>query len=234
MKSPKAIHPQNWDYTRARERMVREQATNRGIKDRRVIEAIRRVPRHLFIPEALQGQAYGDCALPIGEGQTISQPYMVAYMSEALELQGKERVLEIGTGSGYQAAVLSHLVERVYSVERIRSLLEKARKTLDQIQCRNVITRLFDGSWGWQEEAPFDVILVTAGAPSVPPPLIEQLKIGGTLIIPVGGRNAQTLVRIRREREGYVEEDLKECNFVVLVGEHGWGKREKYDPYSIP
>jgi len=151
-----------------------------------------------------------------------------------LELKGKERVLEIGTGSGYQAAVLSHLVERVYSVERIRFLLERARKTLDQIQCQNVLTRLFDGSWGWQEEAPFDAILVIAGAPSIPPPLFEQLKTGGIMIIPVGGRNAQTLLRIRKEEEGYSEEDLIDCSFVVLVGEHGWEKREKYDPYSIP
>lgn len=204
--------------------MVQEQIIGRGIKDLRVIKAMQEVPRHLFIPEALLGQAYGDFALPIGEGQTISQPYLVAYMSEALRLKGEERVLEIGTGSGYQAAVLAHLAWRVYSVERIRSLLERARKVLDQIQCWNVITRLFDGSYGWKEEAPFEAILVTGGSPSIPSPLKEQLKVGGTMVIPVGSRSSQRLLRIRRTRAGFLEEELMECNFVALVGEYGWEK----------
>ena len=142
------------DYTRAREKMVREQILGRGIKDPRVIEAMLKVPRHLFLPEALLGQAYGDSALPIGEGQTISQPYMVAYLSEVLVLRGREKVLEIGTGSGYQAAVLACLAERIYSTERIRSLLEKARKVLDQIRCHNVVTHLSDGSYGWRKKLP--------------------------------------------------------------------------------
>jgi protein-L-isoaspartate(D-aspartate) O-methyltransferase len=208
--------------------MVSEQIIGRGIRDPRVIAAMEQVPRHLFVPETLHGQGYGDCALPIGEGQTISQPFMVAFMIEAMRLSGSERVLEIGTGSGYQTAILAHLADRVYSVERIRSLLEKARKNFDQIQCRNVITRLFDGSYGWKEESPFDAILVTAGAPSLPSPLVEQLRIGGTMVIPVGDRDSQTLYRVRRNRKGFSQEDLGECSFVALVGGHGWGKARKY------
>ncbi len=216
------------DYNRARQRMVREQISDRGIKDPRVIAAMEQVPRHLFVPETLQGRAYGDHALPIGEGQTISQPFMVAFMSEAMELKGSERVLEIGTGSGYQTAVLARLAGRVYSVERIRSLLEKARKNFDRIQCRNVITRLFDGSLGWKEESPFDAILVTAGAPGIPPPLVEQLRLGGTMIIPVGDLDSQKLFRVRRNRKGFSQEGLGECGFVALIGEHGWDKSEKF------
>ena len=231
MKFLKANRHPALDFVKARERMVKEQIITRGIKDPRVIEAMHQVPRDLFVPEALAGQAYGDFALPIGEGQTISQPFMVAYMSESLELAGKERVLEVGTGTGYQTAVLSHLTERVYSMERIRSLLEKARKILDQIQCRNVITQLSDGSYGWKEEAPFDAIMVTAGSPSPPAPLMEQLKVGGTMVIPIGGRNVQRLMRVRRSARGFLEEELMECSFVALVGDHGWPKREKYDSY---
>jgi len=206
--------------------MVREQVLGRGIQDRRVVEALLKTPRHFFVPEALVGQAYADSALPIGEKQTITQPFMVAFMSQALNLKGKERVLEIGTGSGYQAAVLSSLATRVYSVERIRSLLERARKALDQIHCRNVLTRLFDGSYGWKEESPFDAILVTAGAPSIPKLLVEQLKVGGVLVIPVGTRKEQKLLRLRRGIDGFTQELLIDCHFVDLVGEHGWEKRK--------
>ena len=212
--------------------MVREQVMDRGITNPRVIAAMRRIPRHLFVPEAFLGQAYGDSALPIGDGQTISQPYIVAYMTEALNLKGKERVLEIGTGSGYQTAVLAELAGRVYSVERIRALLDQARKALDRIHCRNVMTRLFDGSYGWAEEAPFDAILVTAGAPAVPDPLLNQLKVGGTMIIPIGERTSQILVRILRKPQGFSEQKLMECNFVALVGEFGWKERKRYDQYS--
>ena len=232
MKFPKGTQYPALDFVKARERMVMEQIVARGIRDPRVIEAMNQVPRDLFVPEALAGQAYGDFALPIGEGQTISQPFMVAYMSESLELGGKERVLEVGTGTGYQTSVLSHLAERVYSMERIRSLLEKARKILDQIQCRNVVTQLSDGSYGWKEEAPFDAIMVTAGSPSLPEPLMEQLKVGGTMLIPIGARNVQRLMRVRRSARGFLEENLLECSFVALVGDHGWPKREKYDSYS--
>ena len=219
------------DYARAREKMVKEQILDRGIRDPKVIDALTRIPRHLFVPEALAGRAYGDTALPIGEGQTITQPYMVAVMSAALNLQGSEKILEVGTGSGYQAAVLACLAERVYSVERIRGLLERARKALDRIQCHNVVTKLSDGSYGWEEEGPFDAILITAGAPSLPPPLLGQLKVGGTLVIPVGDRNCQRLMRIRKDCKGYGQEDMMECNFVSLVGEYGWAKRGKWSGY---
>jgi protein-L-isoaspartate(D-aspartate) O-methyltransferase len=231
MKEPPKKRPGTLDYTRAREKMVQEQIIDRGIQDPRVIEAMRKIPRHLFVPDALLGRAYGDTALPIGDGQTITQPYVAAYMTEALGLRGHERVLEVGTGSGYQAAILACLAERVYSVERIRSLLEKARKALDRVHCLNVMTKLSDGSYGWQEEAPFDAILITAGAPSIPPPLADQLKIGGTMVIPVGERNTQRLIRIRRDSRGWSEENLMKCNFVALVGEYGWAKREKWSSY---
>jgi protein-L-isoaspartate(D-aspartate) O-methyltransferase len=231
MKEPPKKQPGTLDYTRAREKMVQEQIIDRGIHDPRVIEAMRKIPRHLFVPDALLGRAYGDTALPIGDGQTITQPYVAAYMTEALGLRGHERVLEVGTGSGYQAAILACLAERVYSVERIRSLLEKARKALDRVHCLNVMTKLSDGSYGWQEEAPFDAILITAGAPSIPPPLADQLKIGGTMVIPVGERNTQRLIRIRKDSQGWSEEDLMECNFVALVGEYGWAKRERWSSY---
>lgn len=212
------------DFLPFRLRMIEEQVKGRGIKDPRVIAAMADVPRHLFVPESLQSQAYKDTALPIGEGQTISQPYMVALMSAALELKGEERVLEIGTGSGYQTAILSKLAERVYSVERIRSLLERARKILDQLQCYNVLTRLFDGSLGWKEEAPFDAILVTAAAESPPPPLLQQLKEGGIMVMPIGSARAQRLVRIRRRLKSFIQEDLGECQFVAMIGRHGLTK----------
>ena len=226
MSALSSLRNPNHDYASARERMVRDQVLGRGIQDRRVIETMLKIPRHFFVPEALVGQAYADSALPIGEKQTITQPFMVAFMSQALNLKGKERVLEIGTGSGYQAAVLSFLAARVYSVERIRSLLERARKALDQIHCRNVLTRLFDGSYGWKEESPFDAILVTAGAPSIPKILVEQLQVGGVLVIPVGARKEQKLLRLRRGRDGFTQELLIDCHFVDLVGEHGWEKRK--------
>ena len=201
----------------------------KGITDANVLQAMDRVPRHLFLDSSFLEYAYQDKAFPIGSGQTISQPFMVAYMSEALMLRGDERVLEIGTGSGYQTAILAKLADRIYSVERIRSLLERARKNFDQLQCRNVMTRLFDGSYGWKEEGPFDAILVTAGAPSLPSPLMEQLKIGGVLVIPVGDKNSQRLLRVRRKKRGFYEEDLRECSFVALVGEHGWEKSARKD-----
>jgi protein-L-isoaspartate(D-aspartate) O-methyltransferase len=211
------------DYTIARRRMVEEQIIARGVRDARVIDAMLRVPRHLFVPEALAAQAYSDFPLPIGERQTISQPYMVAVMSEALQLQGGEKVLEIGTGSGYQSAVLALLARQVFSLERIPALARQARRTLDQNGFARVNVRVTDGTSGWEEEAPFDGILVTAGAPAVPQPYRSQLAIGGRLVIPVGDRISQLLVRLTRLNErDYREERLFGCRFVPLVGDHGW------------
>jgi protein-L-isoaspartate(D-aspartate) O-methyltransferase len=215
------------DYSIARRLMVEQQIVRRGVKDPRVIQAMLRVPRHLFVEEALWSQAYSDFPLPIGERQTISQPFMVAYMSEALHLTGNEKVLEIGTGSGYQAAVLAQLASRVYSVERLAELARRARRTLDQLACRNVNIKLSDGTIGWQDEAPFDAIMVTAGAPDIPSEYLDQLAIGGRLVIPVGNRTSQVLKRvIRVGLDRFSEENLLDCRFVPLVGQRGWKEEE--------
>lgn len=207
----------------ARRRMVEEQVIARGIKDKRVINAMLEVPRHMFVEEALQAKAYQDAPLPIGERQTISQPYMVAAMSEALSLDGTETVLEVGTGSGYQAAVLAMLADRVFSLERIPALARRARKVLDECGFSKVNIRLADGTQGWQDMAPFDAIIVTAGAPEVPQDYLSQLAAGGRLVIPVGNRDSQVLMRITRTAQGeYQKEQLLGCRFVPLVGKHGW------------
>ena len=211
------------NYEIARKRMVDSQLIARGIKDRRVIEAMLSIPRHLFVEEAMAAQAYSDSPLPIGEKQTISQPYMVALMTELLALNGTEKVLEVGTGSGYQAAVLAKLADRVYTVERIRSLAMRARKALDSLGLLNINLKISDGTIGWDEEAPYDAIMVTAGAPTVPPAYIDQLKPGGRLVIPVGGEALQTLVRITRNTDGSVtREEYGGCRFVKLIGVHSW------------
>ena len=211
------------NYDIARKRMVDLQLIARGIKDRRVIEAMLSVPRHLFVEEAMAAQAYSDSPLPIGEKQTISQPYIVALMTELLALTGTEKVLEIGTGSGYQAAILAKLADRVYTVERIRPLALRARKVLDSLGLLNINLRISDGTTGWGEEAPFDAIMVTAGAPDVPPSYVDQLKPGGRLVIPVGGEALQTLVRITRNRDGSItREECGGCRFVKLIGTHSW------------
>ena len=207
----------------ARKRMVDSQLLARGIKDGRVIDAMTTIPRHLFVEEAMAAQAYSDSPLPIGEKQTISQPYMVALMSELLALKGVEKVLEVGTGSGYQAAVLAKLADRVYTVERIRPLALRARKVLDSLGLLNINLKITDGTSGWEEEAPFDAIIVTAGAPSVPPAYVEQLKPGGRLVIPVGGEAQQTLIRITRNADDTVtREEWGGCRFVKLIGAHSW------------
>jgi protein-L-isoaspartate(D-aspartate) O-methyltransferase len=207
----------------ARKRMVEGQIIARGIKDRRVIEAMLKIPRHVFVEEAMASQAYNDKPLPIGEKQTISQPYMVALMTQLLELTGKEKVLEIGTGSGYQAAVLAALADRVCTVERIRPLALKARKALDSLGLLNINIKISDGTVGWNEEAPFDAILVTAGAPDVPPELVNQLAVNGKLVIPVGDKYEQTLVRIIKREDGSImRENFIGCRFVRLVGRNGW------------
>ena len=210
------------DFPKARLKMVEEQIFSRGIKDAKLIAAMKKIPRHLFVEEALQSQAYTDHPLPIGEKQTISQPYMVALMTEALLLTGKEKVLEIGTGSGYQTAILAELSEKVFSVERIRPLAIRARKLLYELGYFNVEIKIFDGTFGWTEESPFDAIIVTAGSPDIPQPLIDQLAIGGRLVIPVGDPFVQDLFRVTKTEEGVRKEDLGGCRFVKLIGKYGW------------
>ena len=210
------------NFDKDRLRMVEEQIIHRGVKDERVLAAMRKVPRHEFLPEAIRGMAYQDSALPLGEGQTMSQPYMVAIMSELLGLKGTERVLEIGTGSGYQAAVLAELYEKVFTVERIKPLADRARATLDRLGYKSVASKVYDGTYGWKDMAPFDAIIVTAGSPEIPAPLVEQLKAGGRLVVPVGGRLGQTLLKIDKTAEGTVTEQSLPCVFVPLIGNHGW------------
>ncbi len=210
------------DLSKLRLRMVEDQVVARGIKDRCVIEAMRRVPRHLFVEEALKGQAYSDRPLPIGDKQTTSQPYMVALMTEVLALTGREKVLEIGTGSGYQTAVLAECAAKVFSVERIRTLAIGARKLLLGLGYSNIEVKFSDGTMGWLDESPFDAIIVTAGAPTIPQPLIDQLKVGGRMSIPVGDFQVQDLIRITRTEDGIKKEDFGGCRFVRLIGKYGW------------
>jgi len=210
------------DFPKARLKMAEEQIVSRGIKDAKLIAAMKKIPRHLFVEEALQSQAYSDHPLPIGEKQTISQPYMVALMTEAMLLTGKEKVLEIGTGSGYQTAILAELSEKVFSIERIRPLAIRARKLLYELGYFNVEIKIFDGTFGWMEESPFDAIIVTAGSPDIPQPLIDQLAIGGRLVIPAGDAFVQDLFRVSKTEEGIKKEDLGGCRFVKLIGKYGW------------
>jgi protein-L-isoaspartate(D-aspartate) O-methyltransferase len=214
------------DFSIARRIMVDRQVKAKGIDDSLVLEAMLQTPRHLFVEEAFQSQAYSDFPLPIGEKQTISQPYIVGLMTEALLLKGGERVLEIGTGSGYQSAILSRIASRVYTVERIPDLARRARRVLNSLGCHNVNIKVSDGTTGWADEAPFDAIIVTAGAPSVPEGYIVQLKPGGRLIIPVGNREGQVLKRFTcSPGGGCMEETLVDCRFVPLLGRHGWAER---------
>lgn len=205
-----------------REKMVQEQLITRGISDERVLEAMRAVPRHCFVDDALQSRAYGDFPLPISSGQTISQPYIVASMTQSLCLQGHERVLEIGTGSGYQAAILSRLCKKVYTVERINVLLAGARKIFDELRYFNIVAKLDDGTLGWPDEGPFDAIMVTAGGPELPQPLIEQLADPGKMIIPVGDQHLQVLQLVSKADGEITVNDLERVRFVDLVGKYGW------------
>jgi protein-L-isoaspartate(D-aspartate) O-methyltransferase len=212
------------DFAKARARMVEEQLLPRGIHDPKTLEAMRRVPRHLFVEDAMKDQAYGDFPLPIGRGQTISQPYIVALMTQSLGLQGHESVLEIGTGSGYQAAILAQICQKVYTVERIDSLLVQARKVFDSLHYLNILTKLDDGTHGWPEYAPYEAIIVTAGGPKVPQPLLEQLADPGTLLIPVGDRGVQDLRKVTKKDGKITEKTIEYVRFVNLIGDHGWGK----------
>lgn len=207
---------------RARERMVEEQVAGRGVTDPRVLTAMRRVPRHLFVEEALRDRAYGDHPLPIGDGQTISQPFMVGRMTELLRLSGTEKVLEIGTGSGYQAAVLGELCARVCTIERIPRLAKHARDLLALLGYSNVWVRVANGTLGWPDEAPFDRILVTAGGPHVPPPLFEQLAEGGSMVMPVGEATTQVLQVIEKRGGEMCTTEHSGCVFVKLVGKYAW------------
>lgn len=210
------------DDQTARTRMVTEQLVRRGIREERVLQAMRKVPRHLFVDETLRFRAYDDSPLPIGEGQTMSQPYMVALMTEALALQGQERILEVGTGSGYQTAILAELVPQVWSIERLAGLADRAARVLKGLGYSNITLRVGDGSLGWPEEAPFDAILVTAGSPDVPPALLAQLADKGRLVIPVGDAHSQVLKQIVRNGESYSLTNLVGCTFVKLLGDQAW------------
>ncbi len=209
-------------FTQDRLRMVRDQIIPRGVRDPRVLEAMRQVPRHCFVPPEYEAMAYSDGPLPIGQGQTISQPYIVALMSEMLELEGDETVLEVGTGSGYQAAVLAQLARTVHTIERHAALVEKAEQVLQALGVRHVVVHLGDGTLGLPRYAPYQAIMVTAASPVVPPPLLEQLADGGRLVIPVGGHGSQVLERWCRFGDTFDQEQILPVAFVPLRGAHGW------------
>ena len=209
-------------FARERENMVNYQIARRGIVDERILNAMRTIPRHLFVPEAYYRDAYEDFPLPIGNEQTISQPYIVAFMTNVLDLIGNENVLEVGTGSGYQAAVLSLLCKKVHTIERIPALAEKARQTFLELGIKNVEVHVGDGSLGWLDAAPYQAIVVTAAAPSAPPALLDQLDVGGRMIVPVGGRYQQMLELWRKNKEGLKFQTILPVVFVPLRGKQGW------------
>lgn len=202
--------------------MVEEQLVERGVKNLSVLEAMSRVPRHLFAQDSLQHRAYGDTPLPIGENQTISQPYIVGSMTEALALKGEERVLEIGTGSGYQTAIIAELCRQVFTIERLNNLSRKAQNILESLNYMNIVFKMFDGTYGWPDQAPFDAILITASAPEIPDSLVKQLGDGGRLVAPIGGADKQKLVVLTKKGDRVSRRDLVNCKFVPLIGKYGW------------
>lgn len=211
------------EMTMQRLRMAERLRDHYKIADERVLEAMARLPRHLFVPEAIKSQAYNDNALPISGGQTISQPFIVARMTELLELSGQEKVLEIGAGSGYQTAILASLARKVFAIERLETLAYEAEHRLAALGFRNIVLKAGDGTNGWDAYMPYDAILVAAGGPEIPAPLVRQLKIGGRLVIPVGeDRKTQMLTRVTRTESGTSVENFGPCAFVPLIGEHGW------------
>ena len=212
----------SYGYNLQRRQMVETQIAGRGISNIKLLSAMGEIPRHMFVDDAVASQAYADRPLIIGQGQTISQPYMVALMSDAMQLRGSEKVLEIGTGSGYQTAILASLSDWVYSIERLNDLSRRAQRIMEELKIFNVNLKVGDGTKGWPDEAPFDAIMVTAGAPGVPEPLKNQLADGGRLVVPVGDHSIQRLKRVTREGDEFKEEDLGGCRFVDLIGEHGW------------
>lgn len=211
------------EMTMQRLRMVERLRDHYKIRDERVLESMARLPRHRFVPEAIKSQAYNDNALPISGGQTISQPFIVARMTELLELTGQEKVLEIGAGSGYQTAVLASLARKVFAIERIPNLADEAASRLQMLGLRNVTLKSADGTTGWDAYMPFDAILVAAGGPEIPEPLVQQLKVGGKMVIPIGDeRGSQMLIRVIRTSAGYDQANFGPCAFVPLIGAHGW------------
>ncbi len=217
-KSKHSIHSFSHEYAVARRKMLEEQLKPRKINDEKVLEVMAKIPRHRFVEEALVSQAYGDTPLYIGWGQTISQPYTVALLAQALELQGDEKILEIGTGCGYQSAVLSQLADQIYSIERLSPLLLKARKHLKELGIQNIILKLGDGSQGWVEKGPFDAIVAAAVSPEIPQPLLDQLCEGGRLVMPVAHQGKQYLIYIKKEKGGLKKQMIEECRFVKMVG----------------
>ena len=209
-------------YAGQRRKMVEEQLVERGVKNLSVLEAMSRVPRHLFAQDSLQHRAYGDTPLPIGENQTISQPYIVGSMTEALALKGEERVLEIGTGSGYQTAIIAELCRQVFTIERLNNLSRKAQNILESLNYMNIVFKMFDGTYGWPDQAPFDAILITASAPEIPDSLVKQLGDGGRLVAPIGGADKQKLVVLTKKGDRVSRRDLVNCKFVPLIGKYGW------------
>ncbi len=223
----KLTDPSVNSYAGQRRKMVEDQLVNREIKDLRILEAMNRIPRHLFVHESLQHKAYGDFPLPIGDSQTISQPYVVAAMTEALNLKESDRVLEIGTGSGYQTALLAELAGQVFTIERIRSIGLKAQKLLERLHYMNIVFKVFDGTYGWPDQAPFDAILITASAPEIPKMLVDQLGDNGRLVVPLGGLEKQTLTLVTKEEGSVASRELGYCKFVPLVGRYGWPEEKE-------